>query len=246
VFTRKKLIGGGILAAVSLAAVAAFVWFAVLPGDAPERVSLSDAVASVEGGTDSPAPSTAAATSQGASLAGQWVLAPGSESFVGYRVREELARIGAFTAVGRTRDLTASLQFDGSAVRDVQVQAQLTGLKSDSAMRDGALRRQALEIDRFPTAAFTLTSPIAIGGVPADGTPLRTTANGDLTLHGVTRPIAIDLEGALTNGRVVVVGSTEIRFADFGIAQPSSAAVLSIEDRGTLELQLVFQQASQG
>jgi hypothetical protein len=36
------------------------------------------------------------------------------------------------------------------------------------------------------------------------------------------------------------VGSTNIAFADYDIAQPKSMAVLSIEDHGTLELQLVF------
>src|SRR5687768_7967073 len=99
---KQKWIGGGVLAALSMAAVAAFVWFTVLPGDAPERVSLSGAVSSVESGASSPASDTATANGQSSALAGSWVLAANSESFVGYRVKEELARIGAFTAVGRT------------------------------------------------------------------------------------------------------------------------------------------------
>jgi polyisoprenoid-binding protein YceI len=245
--TRKqKWIGGGLLAAVAMAAVAAFVVFTVLPGDAPERVSLSGAVASVESSASSPASDTATANGQSSALAGSWVLAANSESFVGYRVKEELARIGAFTAVGRTSNLTGELEFNGQAITNVQVQADLTTLKSDSTMRDGALRRQALETEKFPTAVFTLTSPITLNAAPAEGASVKTQATGDLTLHGVTRPVTIDLEGQLANGMVVVVGSTEIRFADFNIAQPSSAAVLSIEDRGTLELQLVFQKDGQG
>jgi polyisoprenoid-binding protein YceI len=227
--TRKqKWIGGGVLAVLSMAAAAAFVWFTVLPNDAPDRVSLSQAVSSVEDGASSPAMDGPAANGQSSGLAGSWVLAAGSDSFVGYRVREELARIGAFTAVGRTSKLTGALEFDGQAIADVQVQADLTTLKSDNTMRDGTLRRQALETEKFPTASFALTSPITLGTVPAEGASVKTKATGDLTLHGVTRPITIDLEGQLTNGLVVVVGATEIRFADFGIAQPSSAAVLSI------------------
>lgn len=244
-FKRKQVwIGGGALAAVILIIVGAFVWFTVIPHDAPERVSLAEAAASVERGAGSSAAHAVASTSN--TLAGTWVLATDAESFVGYRVKEELARIGAFTAVGRTTDVTATLQFDGNAITAVQVEANLTALKSDNTMRDTALRRQALETEQFPTATFTLTSPIVIGSIPTEGTPVQTTATGNLTLHGVTRPITIAVEGMLTGGRVVVVGSTEIVFADFGIAQPRSAAVLSVEDRGTLELQLVFQQASQG
>lgn len=245
--TRKqKWIGGGVLAVLSVVAAAAFVWFTVLPKDAPERVSLSRAVSSVEDGTSTPAADAPVANGQSGNLAGSWVLAAASDSFVGYRVREELARVGTFTAVGRTSKLTGTLEFDGQTITAVQVQADLTTLKSDNSMRDGTLRRQALETEKFPTASFALTSPITIGTVPADGASVKTTTTGDLTLHGVTRTITIDLEGQLTNGMVAVVGATDITFADFGIAQPSSAAVLSIEDHGTLELQLVFQKDGQG
>ena len=40
--------------------------------------------------------------------------------------------------------------------------------------------------------------------------------------------------------RLIVVGGTNIAFADYGIESPKSMAVLSIDDHGTLELQLVF------
>jgi len=243
--TRKQtLIGGGIIAALVVVVAAALVWYAVLPHDAPSRVTLTDAVTSAQGSPNPMQPSAAATAAAYEGLAGTWVLTPNGESFVGYRVKEELARIGAATAVGRTNQITATLQFDGTAITDVQVQADLTALKSDSALRDGALRMQALETNRFPTASFVLTEPIVLGSLPAEGVPVTATAVGDLTLHGQTRRISIDLQGQRTNGLVVVVGSLEIRFADYGIAQPRAAAVLSVEDHGTLELQLVFQQAS--
>ena len=39
---------------------------------------------------------------------------------------------------------------------------------------------------------------------------------------------------------IEVAGSIEITFADYNITPPSSFAVLSIADHGTLELQLFF------
>ena len=260
--TRKKfLLGGGILAAVALLLTgAAVVWYTRLSDDAPERVSLTDAVSSVGGagataaaGTSaaSPSPSPAEAPAGAApgaeqdGLAGTWVLAPNSDSFVGYRVREELARIGATTAVGRTKEITATLEFDGLAITDVRVTADLRTLRSDNNLRDGQLRTQALETNRFPTASFVLAEPIRLGAVPAEGVTMEATAVGDLTLHGVTRRVSIDLQGQRNQGFVVIVGSLEIRFADFGIAPPRAASVLSVEDRGVMELQLVFQRQSQ-
>lgn len=41
---------------------------------------------------------------------------------------------------------------------------------------------------------------------------------------------------------VTVAGSIDIVFADYGIAQPTSFLVLSIEDHGTMELQLHFRR----
>jgi polyisoprenoid-binding protein YceI len=268
---RKLLIGGGVVVALAVVlSAAAVIWYARSSDDAPERVSLSEAVSSVGGAPQTTAPATTAPTTsapatsdasptsppaaapaaapsvaQPEDLAGTWALAPNSESFVGYRVKEELARIGSATAVGRTNAITATLQFDGSAIRDVRVTADLRTLRSDNNLRDGQLRTQALETNRFPAATFVLAEPIRLEAVPAEGVPVDATAVGDLTLHGVTRRVSIDLQGQRTRGLVVVVGSLEIRFADYGIAPPRAASVLSVEDRGILELQLVFQRQSQ-
>jgi polyisoprenoid-binding protein YceI len=244
-FTRKKLIIGGALAALgALALGGAALYYAMVPHDAPAQATLGSAVASLNS-----APSTTTGTpvagDQSAGLTGTWVLASDGESFVGYRVKEQLATVGTFTAVGRTQNIAATLEFDGSAITDAQVTADLSTLTSDSAMRDGQLKRQALETATYPTAAFVLTQPIELGGVPAEGETVSATATGDLTLHGVTRSVRIPLQGQLTNGHVVVVGSLDIAFADFGIQKPSSAIVLGVEDHGILELQLVLQQGTQ-
>ena len=65
-------------------------------------------------------------------------------------------------------------------------------------------------------------------------------AVGDLTLHGVTRSVTIPLEAKLVDGTIVVTGLYDLTFSDFDIEKPVSAAVLSIEDRGQMELQLFF------
>lgn len=239
-FTRKRiLLGGGLMAAVGIVAVAAVtVWYTMFLSDAPARVSLNQAVASAQSGavTTTVAPA--------ADLAGAWTLAPNAGSFVGYRVDEELARVGSTTAVGRTGNLTATLAFDGSTITAVDVTADLSGLQSDQAMRDNALRMQALQTATYPTASFKLTQPITLDSLPDEGTPITVTAVGDLTLHGVTRSVSFTLQGQRANGLVVVVGSLDIAFADYNIAPPQSMAVLSVANHGTLELQLAFQKAS--
>ena len=183
---------------------------------------------------DAPAPD--------AGLVGRWeVLADGS-SFAGYRVEEELARIGATTAVGRSTVLTGSLVFDGAAITEVVIEVDLTALVSDDSRRDGALRRQALETNAYPTTTFTLTQPIPIDSAPAEGETLSIMATGNLTLHGVTREVQIPMEGQLVGDRVAVVGSIEIVFADYDMDPPSAFIVLEVDDHGIMEFQLVFER----
>lgn len=167
----------------------------------------------------------------------------GASSFVGYRIDEELSTVGSATAVGRTSAIEGTLEFDGGMITAVDVTADLTQLESDDSRRDGQLRRQSLETGTYPLATFVLAEPIVVEGNPADGQPIAATAVGDLTLHGVTNRVELALEGQLTDGAVVVVGSTVITLADYDIDTPSAMLVLSVADEATMEMQLVFRRA---
>lgn len=178
-----------------------------------------------------------------ADLAGTWVLSGQGTSFVGYRIGEELANIGTATAVGRTADVVVALEFDGAVITSVVIEADLRTLKSDQSFRDGALRTRGIESDTYPFATFVLTEPISIDALPTGEATLRRTVQGTLDLHGVTNPVSIALEGQYVDGLVVVVGSTEIALADYDIEPPTGFRVLSIDDVGIMEFQLVLERA---
>ena len=165
-----------------------------------------------------------------------------SDSFVGYRVQEELAGIGGNTAVGRTPDVSGTMTTVGLTLTAAEFTANLQTLVSDDDRRDGQLRRQAIETNRFPTATFVLTAPITLPDTASPTDTLTATASGNLTLHGQTRPIQIKLNGRLRGDVLVVTGSIEITFADFAIQKPESFKVLSVADHGTLEVQLFLTQ----
>jgi polyisoprenoid-binding protein YceI len=185
-----------------------------------------------------------------ASTDGTWAVDTGigsfddfSGTFVGYRVVEELVSLGVKEAYGRTPDVSGSLTLAGTTVTDAQITADLATLRSDDSRRDGQLSRQALETARFPTATFTLTEPIELDAVPGDGESVDVTAVGDLTIHGVTRSVAIPLHVTRDGDVVAVSGSLDITFADHGMDRPQSFMVLSVEDHGIMELQVFFRQA---
>jgi polyisoprenoid-binding protein YceI len=224
-----------------------------LRGAPPPAVSLATASPASGGpaqtGGTVPIASGTIGTIGPAGLDGTWAIDPTigsfadfSSSFVGYRVNETLAQNRANTAVGRTPLVSGTLVLAGSTISTVEVTADLTGLRSDDDRRDGRLRQQAIETDQFPQATFRLTSPIELGAVPADGATFITNATGDLTLHGVTQSVTMPIEARLTGDVVTVTGSLDITFADYAIERPTSFLVLSIEDHGVMEVQLLFRR----
>src|SRR5690606_14855145 len=102
---------------------------------------------------------------------------------------------------------------------------------------------QSLETGKFPEATFVLAEPLAVEGDPTAGDQIDAMAVGDLTIHGVSRRVRLPLQGQLVDGQVVVVGSTVVQLADYGIAPPRSPALLSVSDEATIEMQLFFQKA---
>jgi polyisoprenoid-binding protein YceI len=244
----NKLLAAGLAVAVLGVAVAAGTWYFVIRSDSPNAVNLQSALESINSnnGTNSNGSNSPSAAQEAGEqgYAGTWEVVQGTNSFVGYRVGENLVGVGTVTAVGRTNGIEGSLIYDGEAITDVELTADLTTLTSDKSMRDGQLRTQAIETNKFPTATFVLTSPILVDETPADGLAMTQTVEGELTLHGVTRDVEIDVQGQLTGSQLVVVGSTEILFADYGIAQPRSQSVLSIDDFGVMEFQIVFEKSA--
>jgi polyisoprenoid-binding protein YceI len=83
-----------------------------------------------------------------------------------------------------------------------------------------------------------LTEPIELGDAAATGDLVSVSADGELTINGVTNQVRIDLEAQLVDGLILVTGSTDLVFADYGVTVPSAPVVVSVEDQGVLEFQL--------
>ena len=255
--SKRALTIIGIL--VGLVVIVVGGWYFFVRSDAPDAPDAESAREALEGeqttttapaatdtGGETPA-TTAAPSGDSGDVSGTWTVdttlggdSIDDRSFVGYKVDEVLASIGSATAFGRTPEVSGTLTIDGTVATTVDIEGDLTALESDSAFRDRALGSQALETDTFPTATFRLTEPIDFGGVPAVGTVLEATAVGDLDLHGVVNQIEIPIQAQLVGETIAVTGVGPVLFADYGIDPPSAPAVASVEDNGTIEIQLFF------
>ncbi len=235
-----------IAAVVAVLVIGGGLWW-FFRDDAPDEVDLDTAVGQVDDATDD----TAAADGTATGIEGTWSVdtetgafdfESATGTFAGFRVDEELAGIGAATAVGRTGDVTGTFTIEGTTVTEADFEVDLTTVTTNESRRDGRVQ-DALETGSFPTATFTLTEPIELAAGAADGEAVSATATGDLTVHGVTREIAMPVEAQLVDDTVVLVGSVDLALSDFDVEAPSSPVVLGVSDQFTLELQFLLTPA---
>ena len=228
---RARIAAAAVVVVLVLGGVG--LWYFVLR-DAAEPEASVDAVAGSGG-------ASAASGDGPATPDGEWAVSPGESVFVGYRVQETFAgSVAERTATGRTPAVEGTMTVEGDTITAASVSADLSRLESDQDRRDSALRTRGLETDRFPDAAFELTDPVTLPAPPSRGDTVAVTATGDLTLHGVTAPVEVEIEAQWDGPTISVAGSAPIAFADFGMEPIDIAGFVSTEDSGTMELQLLF------
>jgi polyisoprenoid-binding protein YceI len=194
-------------------------FFALTGDDAPPPPTLSGA------------PAAGSASEAGAQ---RWRPLSAQGTFVGYRVNEEYLGIGVRTAVGRTSAVTGTVTVDGDRVEAADLAVDMRRLRSDQERRDDTLRYRGIETDRYPTARFTLTAPVAIASRDRH-------TQGTLSLHGRRAAIDVTVRGQrVADGRLELVGSAPIEFGRFAIEPPSVAGLVTVRDHGVLEFRLVL------
>ena len=213
---------------------------------APEEVSLDAAVAAVEEQASNDGVKKVADTADALSTdgvcyvdtdSGSFSFEEASGSFVGFRVKEELVKIGDITAVGRTDQVEGELSIQNGQLVSVSITADLSAIVTNDSRRDNAARN-AMNVKENPIASFVLDQPVDLP--ETDGSQIALQAEGQLTVNGISKAVIFELEAEAVARSIVVVGQTEVIFADYDIAVPSASIVVSAEDHGVVEFQLLF------
>jgi DNA-binding PadR family transcriptional regulator len=143
-------------------------------------------------------------------------LAP-DRSVVLIEVRSTVGPI-SFGAIGLDGHVDAALAGDTIATDpapSAHVDIAVDGLRSGNSLYDAELARR-IDAHRFPSATLDLTE------CAPSGTDRHYRLTGDLTFHGVTRPLqgTVNVE-ATSAGRLVITGEQVIDIRDFGITSPT-------------------------
>ena len=123
----------------------------------------------------------------------------------------------------------------------VQVTIDATTVDTGVAMRDADLKSaNFFDTAAFPSASFSSTSVVKSGS--------NLTVTGNLTLHGVTKPVVLSVEGPSGPAPGMdhkphsgFSATTTIKRTDFGIASKFPATVVGDDIALVIELEVVKQ-----
>lgn len=144
---------------------------------------------------------------------------------------------------GRFGNITGQIDWNESDVTksSVNVTIDTSTVDTGVAARDSDLKSpNYFDVAQFPTATFVSTSVAK----SANGL----TVNGNLTLHGVIKPVVLQVEGPM--GPIKGMGgkmhagfsaTTTVDRTEFGIGSKTPAAVLGKEVQLSIELDVVKQ-----
>ena len=173
-------------------------------------------------------------------------MSPNPTPTIGRQTREDLAEgliAGvAIAAAGGVGGPFVYIHFDGTTVKTATFTVDMTTVSSDQQRRDNQFNGRIMETATYPTATFTLTKPIVLASIPADGVTATATATGNLTLHGTTRSVTLKLTGVRNSGAIRVTSSIPVVFADYNISNPSFSPVTT-DGHGSLEFLLTLSHA---
>lgn len=208
---------------------------AVAASQAPASASAASASqAAATSAQSQPASAQAAGNSTGSTV----LTLNSSNSTAEYQTQEQLAgRNLPNVAVGSTSGVSGSLTLtaDGQLAQAERITVDLTTLKSDESMRDNFVQRNTLQTTQYPTTVFSPSAITGLSSLPTSGSSTFQ-MSGDLTVHGVTKPLTWTVTAQFQNGQVSGKATAPFTITEFGMTLPKAGPVLSVQDAGTLEL----------
>jgi len=162
-----------------------------------------------------------------ASAADYVVDTKGQHAFIQFKIQH----LGYSWLLGNFNKFEGKFSYDSNKVADTKVALTIdtSSLDSNHALRDKHLKSEDfLNVKAFPEAKFVSTKVVDKGGK-------KSVLHGDLTLHGVTKNIAIDVTeigggkdpwGGYRQG---FEGTTTFALSDFGITTDLGPASRNVE-----------------
>lgn len=192
--------------------------------------------------TEAPKQETTNSESQ-AAAAGKTFVIDSAQSKARYNIFEELR--GSPKTVEGVSTLEGSVTLDPANLATASISAitiDARSFKTDSTMRDGAVRRFILgsNDDNYRYITFT---PTATSGLPASATAGETISfqvTGDMKIYETTKPVTFAMTVTATSETEITgSGTTTVLRSDFGLSIPSVPGVANVADEVPLFIDFI-------
>ena len=133
---------------------------------------------------------------------------------------------------GTSKDVSSLIVYNrgNKTIDNVAVAIKIASFDSENANRDSHTI-EVLEAIKIPNVTFSSTS------IKVDGNELMVA--GNLTFHGVTKPITFSAKETDNGKELVITGNFEIKITDFKISPPSLMG-LATEDLIKIRLSVSY------
>jgi polyisoprenoid-binding protein YceI len=209
---------------------------------APTAVTTSSASSST-GAATAPAASAAAASAPGGATT--YTIA-GDKSQAKVTVNEKLANLPSPSDAVLTTNAIQGQLFLGADTKPIEgakIMVDMRTLKSDKTQRDNFIRTNTLQADQFPLAEFVVTGVDGWTGPLTEGKSSTFKLLGNMTIHGVTKPVTFDTTATMQGGNVTGMATTTFKFQDFGMTPPN-VSVAKATDTIKLDMNIVANKAA--
>lgn len=126
-----------------------------------------------------------------------------------------------------------------AATGQVEFTVLIKAFEFERALMQDHFNENYMESDKFPKASFKGTIqnnndiPYATGGT------FKTQVKGDITVHGVTKPLTVNATGEVKDNKLVVKSNFEITLEDYKIDIPSLVKD-KVDKQAKIEVDLVL------
>lgn len=147
------------------------------------------------------------------------------------------------SVMGITGDVSGEFLLTSDAqpvVKSLKIVVDLRSLDSGSLERDDHVRNDTLEVNKYPYAIFSVDEAQILPGSYSEGQTATFKLEGEMTLHGITRPETFNMQAKLVNNTITGTATTLIHLQDFKMRPPQTTAVVTITVSNAVTLMVNF------
>ncbi len=228
-----------LIAAVAVIVIVGVGGYTFMKSYLGNKVAIESVVPAEAAAAQSTEASTTAQNATGSELNGNWAINNQSKVYFSVTTSQEEVNFVDNKVSGNW-----NVNVDDPTKMTSEGQIDMSAIDSGTAQRDEHVKgADFFNISQFPNATFKATSFENVPKEWTSGASNEFKMTGTLNVKGKDKEVTFDMKGVYQDGKILLSGTTQVTFADFGMTNPHSV-VLSTQNDIKVQLELVLDKQS--